>query len=94
MIVFHLPRFLLLHFGASGGAILSLFFLRKEKEQPKKEKRSPLYTAKEDSRLRVERTSRLSFRLPLNGENRNEWFFAPFDFTHETLFLKDLRWIP
>ena len=67
MVTIHLPQVSLFRFGASGGAILSLFFLRKEKEQPKKEKRSLLYTAKEDSRLRVERTSRLSFRLPLSG---------------------------
>jgi hypothetical protein len=64
VVAFHLPQVLLFHFGASGGAILSLFFLRKEKEQPKKEKRSLLYTAKEDSRLAVKRPSRLSFRLP------------------------------
>ena len=72
MVAFHLPQVSLLRFGASGGAILSLFFLRKEKEQPKKEKRSLLYTAKEDSRLRVERTSRLSFRLPPSGGLGNE----------------------
>ena len=72
MVAFHLPRFLLLRFGASGGSVLSLS-LAKEKEWTKKEKAAwASDTAKEDSRLRVERTSRLSFRLPLKSENRNE----------------------
>ena len=86
MVVSHLPQFSLFHFGASGGAILSLS-LAKEKEQPKKEKAAwASDTAKEDGRLAVKRPSRTVISpTAKHGKGKEKGFIAVVEKTTNSL---------